>query len=419
MNEPLTERVGQRTLVAIVGALTVVVFLGGILALFAGDDPLPAAGARVRLDGIGSVTRTDGSSAALRDGTVLRPGDQIEVEEGTAVLELAGGGSIEARSGGTDVDDTRIEVGAPSELLAGDALVVGPAGVGIEAAGTRIVLRGTDAAARVRRELAVTTATYRGSAAVDSAGQAVEVPAYRQLAVSSVGRPSDPDPLEVDNADPWDQRFLGAAIALTRSLDGLSSTYTAQGGGARSAGDLERLLPRLGDESDFGASYLDAERPNGETLVGAAIAVLGGRGSFDDRWRGVFDFRDEGADWGLVALDQGVSDQPVLQEVEAALTRSVEPTEVAAPPPPVTPTTPTTTTPTTPTPTTATPATPRPTTGTTTPTTAPPTTPTTAPLVPIPTLPVDPAQPLPETGNGLLDGLLEPVGDLLSGLLGG
>jgi hypothetical protein len=420
-NESLTERVGERTLGAMLLALTAVVLLGGVLALVADDEALPAAGARVHLEGVGTITRTDGSSNELRDGAVLRPGDAVEMEEGTAVLELAGGGTVEVRSGVGDVDDSRIVVGSPLRLQAGDALAEGPEGVAVEAAGTLLTLRGPSAA-RIRRELAVTTATYEGAVDVDSAGQARTVPAYRQLAVASVGRiPDDADPLDIDTADPWDQRFLGGAIALTRSLDSLSRTFTAQGARRTSAADFTAVLPILGDEDGFDSSLLDDARPDGETLVGGAIAALAPEGSFGRRWAEVFAFRDAGAEWGLVAFDQRVEEEPVLREVEAALSRSVTaPTgEVAAPPPPPTPTT---------APTTSTPSTSAaPTTAGTTPTTAPTTTaapPVTTivpPIVPpLPTIPpVDPADPLPETGNGLLDGLLQPVSQLLGGLLGG
>jgi hypothetical protein len=424
-NEGLTERVGERTIAAILLALAAVVFVGGVLAVVSDDDAIPAAGARVRLEGIGTVERADGSTGALRDGDVLGPGDEVEMEEGTAVLELAGGGTAEVRSGIGDVDDTRLEVGSPLRLLAGDALVQGPVGVAVEAAGTLVTLRdpgGT--AARVRRELAVTTATYRGDVDVDSAGQEQTVPTYRQLAVASVGRlPDAPDPIEIDGSDPWDQRFLGSAIALTRSLDPLASAFTAQGLGRDSAEDYAAVLPVLADEEGFTTRLIDPARPDGDTLVGGAIAALATTGDFDDRWSAIFEFRDAGAEWGLVALDQGVEDAPVLGEVEAALGRSVAPAsgEVAAPPA----TTPTTTGGgTTPTSTTTT------TTPGTTPTTAPPsppaTPPTTPPVVPptlVPTLPttppITPSDPVPETGNGLLDGLLQPVGDLLGGLLGG
>lgn len=420
-HESLTERVGERTLISILLALAAVVLVGGVLALVADDDSLPAEGARVQLDGVGSFSRPDGSSGPLRDGMVLQRGDEVEMEEGTAVLELAAGGTVEVRGGHGDVDDTRVEVGAPVRLLAGDALAQGPDGVAVEAAGTLVTLRGgSGTAARVRRELAVTTATYRGGVDIDSAGQERTVPALRELAVASVGRiPDEPDPLVVDVADPWDQRFLGSAIALTASLNALSATFTAQPAIRDSADDFAAVLPILEEEDGFDSALLDPARPDGETLVGSAIAALAEDGTFERRWSAVFEFRDAGADWGLVALDQQVGDTPVLREVEAALSRSVTTTtgEVAAPvtPPATTPTT-AASTPTSTTPTTTTP---------TTPTTEPPSTPTT-PFTPPPVVPpvgtippFNPEDPVPETGSELLDDLLQPVGELLGGLLGG
>lgn len=424
-NDALTERVGERTIAAILLALAAVVFFGGVLAVASDDDAIPSAGARVQLDGVGSVQRTDGSSSALRDGDILGPGDEVEMEEGIAVLELAGGGTVEVRSGIGDVDDTRLEVGSPLRLLAGDALVQGPVGVAVEAAGTLVTLRDpAGTAARIRRELAVTTAAYRGDVDVDSAGQEQTVPAYRQLAVASVGRlPDEPDPLQVDGADPWDQRFLGSAIALTRSLDAFARSFTAQGVPRDSPDDFAAVLPVLAEETGFASIRLDRDRPAGDTLVGGAIAALATSGDFDERWREVFDFRDAGATWGLVALDQGVEDGPVLGEVEAALGRSVADgtPEVAAPPT----TTPTTTGGGGTTPTSAATTTP----GTTPPTTdappptAPPVTPPTTPPAVVPTLPTlppsEPIIPVPDAGGGLLGGVLEPVSELLGGLLGG
>jgi hypothetical protein len=416
-NEALTERVGERTLAAILLALAAVVFVGGVLAVVSDEDVLPAAGARVQLEGIGAVQRTDGTSGPLRDGAVLGPGDEVEMEEGTAVLELAGGGTVEVRSGVGDVDDTRLEVGSPLRLLAGDALLQGPAGVALEAAGTLVTLRDpAGTAARIRRELAVTTATYRGDVDIDSAGQERSVPAYRQLAVASVGRlAAEPDPLEVDGSDQWDQRFLGSAIALTSSLEPLARAFTAQGLPRTSAEDFAAVLPVLADEGGFTDALLDDLRPDGDTLVGAAIAALAPAGDFDERWSEVFAFRDDGAEWGLVALDQGVDEGPVVGEVEAALDRSVVPPSVDVAAPPTTPTTAATTTPTSAV--TTTPGTTPGTSPTTTPTTAPPVAPPTTPPTVLPPLP--PLDPVPDPGGGLLDGLLEPVGDLLGGLLGG
>lgn len=422
-------------LVAIAGAVAIVVFVAGVAAVVNDDEEVPTAGARIHLDGSAQRMGDDGVDP-LSDGDILRPGDEVEVTGGTAVFELAGGGEIEARAGRAAVDDTLLEIGEPVRLLAGDALATGPAGVAVEASGTLVTLRSASGggAARIRRDLAVTTATYQGTTEVDSAGQRRAVPALRQLGVSSVGRPSsEPDPLHYDPADPWDLRFLGEAIDLTRQLDSLSRSFTAQGQPLTTASDYELLLPRLADEPAFGVSFIDQHRSRaaGDTLVGAAIAVLGGRGSFEERWREVFEFRDDGAAWGLVALDQNVSDESVLDDVTLALELSVrtEPPEVAAPPaaPPTgvddddedddrTPTgAPSTTSP---------PPgdAPPPEDEEPPPTILPPVPPLLPPItlpgLPLPLPPPLDGEPTIPDSSGLLDALLQPIEDLLGGLIG-
>jgi hypothetical protein len=160
-------------------------------------------------------------------------------------------------------------------------------------------------------------------------------------------------------------------------------------------------LPALDQEPEFTADLVDAgSRPQGETLIGAAIASLGRRGSFTDRWKAIFDFHQQGAEWGLVALDQGVDGEPLLGAVEQALNGTTF--EFAAAPA-------------------ASPTTTAPGAGNTTTTSPPPGTPpptTPPPTSPPPTTP--PAGgPLPTTGIGIIDNAVAPVNDLIGGLLGG
>jgi hypothetical protein len=412
-------------LMVALGVATVVIVVAGLAAAFRSEAPLPTAGARVHLDGQATVVRADGTAEQLADGDVVHPGDEVEVVSGTAVLELAAGGTVEGRARRGEVAGTLLEVGAPVRLLAGDLLAEGTTGVAVEAAGTRVVLDGDDPdrAARIRRGLAVTTATYRGAATIDSAGEHRAIPALRQLSVASVGRPaSDAEPIRADATDPWDLRYLGGAIDLTRRLDALSRSFTAAGLTRASAADYEALLPALADEPSFDTVALRADRLAGETVVGAAIAVLADGGEFEHRWDEVFAFRDAGAAWGLVALELGVGDTPVLELVQAALDRATTvPTgEVAASVPGSLPSEPASTAGSTPNPEGGTtpaggdpsaPTVPPTTTPLLPPTTSPPTTPT---LPPPPT----PEEPIPDTGSDLLDELVEPVEDLLGGLLG-
>src|SRR5436190_1132302 len=56
----------------------------------------------------------------------------------------------------------------------------------------------------------------------------------------------------------------------------------------------------------------------------AAIPDLGERGSFSDRWDEVFAFHDDGAKWGIVALDQAVKSEPLIGTVEEAFNSSFD-----------------------------------------------------------------------------------------------
>jgi hypothetical protein len=92
------------------------------------------------------------------------------------------------------------------------------------------------------------------------------------------------------------------------------------------------LLPQLATEPAFDDAMVDPDRSPGETLVGAVIVVLSQHGSFVDRWSSVFGFRDDGADWGLVAADQGVDRGPLLAELDGAITRATAPLAGGSPP---------------------------------------------------------------------------------------
>jgi hypothetical protein len=188
--------------------------------------------------------------------------------------------------------------------------------------------------ARISRHLAIVVGVYRGGAGVESAGRPASIPALRQRTVPAPGLPSRPTPISFSDSDPWDQRFLGEAIDLGNQLVATSRGFTNPPGvGPGSSVDLFlQILPRL-IQPGFDASLIDPTRAPGETLVGAAITLEGTKSTFADRWRDVFTFHDDGAPWGLVALDQGVSREPLLSTIDGAIRRlSPATSDVAAPP---------------------------------------------------------------------------------------
>jgi hypothetical protein len=360
------------------------------------------------------VAHAGGGTTSARGNETVRRGDTVRVQRGTAHLAFSDGRTIDLRKGSS------VKIDQSPTLVAGDALVqTGQKPFTVKAAGSTVAL--DDGAAHLVRNLGIRAAVYRGSATVSSAGHDVTVPALREASVPTLGVvPAAPSPIRLDSTEQWDRRFLGDAIELSDQLDARSNGLSGQlpPGEGHTPGFFRIVLPPLDKESSFGESLLDPTRPPGETLVGAALVVDGRTGTFTDRWSAVFSFRDQGASWGLVALDQKVKDVPGLSStLDAALARAqtftLQAAAAAAAPPPVPPADTSTTTPTEQTGA-GSPNGPGTATGTggasggTGGTTPPPTT---AP--PLPTTPVtspSPLQPVVDTVGGLLSGLLGALG---------
>ena len=348
-----------------------------------------------------------------RGRRILHLGAQVKVLEGSASIALHDGSQLEVRKG------SEVAVGSPVVLVAEDLLVTSAKKpLLVTAAGSRFSV---DGVAKLSRDLAVSAATYRGRVAVKSAGRTLTVPALREAAAASLGvLPAEPDALDYDPADAWDRRFLGAAIDLGEELEAKSEGFTRslRPGEGHTPGFYRLLLPDLETEPAFGEELVADQREPGDLLVGATIAVSGRLGSFAERWSNVFEFRDQGARWGLVALDQQVNDlQGVVASVDAAIGRqqfdfalpaapastptpatpvtSSRPVEPPAPPPPSRPV-------------------PQPTTGGRAPSPV--------PATPVPLVPLPPLLPAPEPtppSEGILTPLLDSITTTLDGLLSG
>jgi hypothetical protein len=267
-------------------------------------------GFRLTLDGAAEV-----GDRELDDGDhSIAAGETVRVVEGRATLSLPGDREIRLREG------TSLVVQAEPELLDGDAVVVAGDETRVVAGDVEVAIGA--GAARLQRGVGTTIAMYGGDAAVASAGRALDggLPALRQVTVPAEGQlPRDPSPLVYDEDDTWDRDFLGDAISLGHDLDGLSRGFTAQLGPSATM-DAELLADVLPIEVDDRLVDAD-ERSPGETLVGAAIVVESGE-EVDDGWNEVFGFREEGAEWGLVALDQQVERDPLLGTLDGAFDAS-------------------------------------------------------------------------------------------------
>ncbi len=249
-----------------------------------------------------------GQGLKLAEGRrTVHLGAQVKVLEGAASIDLGDGGRVDVRSG------SEVELNAPLSLVAEDLLVTsGNKPLKVAVGGSEVTV---DGVARLTRDLAVSAASYRGALTIRSAARSLRVPALRQSDVPSLGvLPAEAEPLRYDTGDAWDRRFLSQAMDLGEQLEARSRGFTNQlrAGSGSTPGFYRILLPELENEPAFGAELIPEDAVPGDTLIGAAITVSGRIGTFAERWADVFTFRNAGAAWGLVALDQQVNDADAL-----------------------------------------------------------------------------------------------------------
>lgn len=314
--------------VAVLNAAVLVCALGlaGAVSV-AGTESRPAV-ASMALDGFARISDPDGRRLVSGEDHRLLAGDVVDLLGGEALVRLPGGGSLELRAL-PEPGTARLALAEVPTLLAGDALVVAPSGtpVMLDAGGARFVI--TDGAGRVSRSTGTTFAVYEGEATLSSGGRELQggLAALRQVVVPAPGKlPLRSSPLSFGVVpDPWDRRYLGGLIDLQAALERRSIGFTTslRDDVAPDRSFFQTVLPALLEEPAFDQELLEGQRrPVGETLIGAAVALVGNGGGFVDRWREVFQSREQGTGWGVVALDQGASRDALMATLDEAVDRS-------------------------------------------------------------------------------------------------
>ena len=279
------------------------------------------------MDGRAEVASPGAKAEVERGSRAVKFGQRVKVLEGTAVIRLDRGRQLDLRTGTNVVlqdaaKDGNRPVSQP-QLLENDLLVQAPPGnrLTVSTEGTDVIV---SSSARISRGPVLVVSSYGGDVELRSGDRSTTLSGLREVTVDADGRiVAGPVPLSYDANDPWDRRLLGEAIDVGNDLEARSKGFTAQLGAndGRTVGFLTGLLPALANQPSFGPGLFDAARPPGESLVGAAIALAGSQGTFEQRWAGIFGFRDQGAQWGLVALDQGVVRAPLLGAIDTAIGR--------------------------------------------------------------------------------------------------
>lgn len=317
----------RRHLAAICAGVLAVAALAGC----SGSSP-PAAG-RLTVDGQAEILRPGETRRDVAGSQNLKAGDRVRVRLGSAVIRLSDNRRLELRTG-SDIEllEAEAPVNVRPNIIGGDLLVISDdRAFAVGAANAEVAVQGD---ARVSRGVALLVATYKGTAQLSAGGSTLTVPALRQAALPATGQfPTAVTALEFSPNDGWDQRYLSDAMDLSSQLDGRSNGFSSQlrATEGRSFNYFRELFPRLAAEPGFTAGLVNPARSPGETLVGAAITLEGTRGTFAERWAAVFNFRDQNAGWGLVALDQGVARPAILAAIDDAINRG--PAEFAAGPP--------------------------------------------------------------------------------------
>jgi hypothetical protein len=256
-----------------------------------------------------------GAFRGVADDVRLERGDRVRITRGNAELRLAHGARLLLRAG------SQVTVAEAPVLTGGDVVALpgdDPLTVRSSDSSVEVVVGAT----RVRTGLAVVAGVYSGHARLASAGRTLTVPALRQGDIPAFGVVADkPSPLRYRVTDAWDLHYLGVGIEIGEELQASSASFTdqLQPTEGHTLGFFSTLLPDLPVPA-FDDCQPELLRPPGETLVGATIALAGPIARFEQRCQAAFAFRDEGATWGLVALDQQVRSLPALRR-ELALAK--------------------------------------------------------------------------------------------------
>lgn len=374
---------------------------------------------RLTVSGVVQYAPAHGILHPAGSGQVLKAGDRVQVTSGSALIRLAPDGVVELRSG------TALTIDKVSRLTAG-GLLIEPAAHPVHVASANATLVVPVGAAQLAMnpglDGGLTAKVYKERSSLQIPGNpALGIAAPRQALLKITSRlPIPATPLQYDDTDPWDRRYLATVEAFSRQLTAAATGFNAQlpSSQVHDAAYYQRLLPDL-TTALVAQNLQDQAAPvkPGDYLIALSLAMRARRGTFADRLHQELAFQAEGADWGLVSVDQGVTDLgPVLNDVLAAIDRASLPFttpgsgQVAfGPAPPTAPA--------------ISPATTRPRPGTKT-------TPTSVPAVAnrFPTqisIPPTTAAPilghLPKTGtplDPLLDPLIDPLIDLLNRILG-
>lgn len=278
----------------------------------------------------GSVTVRGGDTGShtLREGEDVPAGSVVRTgPDGFVRLTAGGGHAVEL------LGESQISIAGPARIALEMGRALGVAGpdrpLAVDSRGVSVRAAG-GASTRIERLLgALRVAVYAGTARVELVGRGVDVPALRELVIAG-GVPLEraPRPLTLSPADRWDKQLLGDVLAFDQDVSQFGRGFNAEFAGRVVAPEFFTPFVTVANLS-FLRPQIPTSEPS-EVLVGLVFATQlasrpGATGGVSRSFTDVLALRDQGASWGLIAKEKGLSLGPLRKAVLDAIRRGTTP----------------------------------------------------------------------------------------------
>jgi hypothetical protein len=305
-------------------AATLMGALLGVLALAltacSGDAVAPGE-ARVLSGGTLEVAVDDGWAPA-EIGETIPEGARVRTGTAESRLELRSGEVWLAPSSMVVITKERVDVIRGDVLLAAAGDLAARWG-DLEAQGEGVY--------RLTPGVAPVVKVYDGSIDLARHGEERTIGGLRQLSLAPSRLPLRPTPLAYDRADPWDRLLLPRAVAFDAEVERLARGIDRQHGTRpREAAFYETFaavdpetIPLLATTSRIRTGDGRFGPPSDALVtlfVAEAVAARNG-GDVGGAAQEVADLRGQGARWGVVALERGISTLELARVVDLAQDR--------------------------------------------------------------------------------------------------
>ena len=272
--------------------------------LSAGDAATVAEGSRAEYSVDGGTWTPAEAGETIPDGAAVRPAGgelRLTFRDGTARLSADAAAEVHAQTIAVNRGEALISSGGSLAGSVMDTTVEG------------------EARYRLASGLASRVGVYEGAVTVHRPAQERQVAALRELDLSAF-RLAAAEPLQYQEADPWDQELLDAAIAFDGEAARLSRGMDVDLGRRPLRAQFYRQFagPPVIDllASQAAVTRGAAFGPPSDVLLTVFVAEAAAGDAVAPAVRRVTDLRTAGARWGLIAMELDVPSQEVVAAID-------------------------------------------------------------------------------------------------------